>query len=612
MLHLVQDAPYRRMYHSAVVVDKNAGIIKVIKNVEEGVVKATLTSSQDQLYRVHYTIGKYSPEEVVKRATQRLVTGERRYHPLLNNSHHFATWCISERENSLYTVLQNMEHRQDNSMFVSEENESMYSATPALFKKSLETITELKIGDHVFKDGQNWIVESIDDMNGRFMAYTYSMKDKRVKKQSLDMKGVSIISYDEVMCTLRNPSDVIRDARIASSLWKGDDEFATFLKTGKQMSFSYNSLIDVSFTDDGFQNEGIISCTKVTSDICIEEGDHLVLRKDSEQDCHVIVCYVEDNHSLIVTPSANELTQRICISDYSDVYRINYKCSLPGETVARRVLCDKGRQYFCDLSNPEVQCKLLTWAKVGKPQCLSQLPRNQVIVDKCPFRYERVVSMDEINVGDHLFEPTSLYWFHYLVTEKNGTQLSIIYQLQTKVIEVRHYVDIRHQDVYKVIYPECFPAEKSIQRARMFISGRNYHPEGRMKFVCRAKTGSEDGVFVDVLFNYSLPTSKSEIYSFTQLNPGDYLAYKEGKWWHHCLVQSVSSPSTCHIYELWSSNVTAGEMTWNDNFNYYRLNYNKSVCIKVEQSLALAAEAVTSSKGLKHQLFVQRHLINQK
>ncbi|KAL5473391.1 hypothetical protein EMCRGX_G027869 [Ephydatia muelleri] len=717
VLCVAQDAPYRRMYQSAVVVEKTAESVEIIQNAENGIVKSNLMSSQLELYRVQYSPGKYSPEDIVQRAAQRLMMGEKRYHALLNNSHHFATWSVSGRENSLGSVIQGLTSRQESC-----SNGNICDTTPALFNRNIESISDLKAGDHVIKEKQNWIVESIDVKTNTFTAYTYMNKDKRVHKRCLDMNKVVLVSYDEVIfsdmhdcekvlhqaklacgnglwdsdntfatvikngipCskensgggvsnaiigpgdhvitpgrehfivevvhkgnvfdgytydeskgrivkktkltwqetvpynTHRNSKDIVYDARVAyGSLWKSDDEFASLLKTGKCISFSNSSFIDVSLLNEGFDSEteqvhcksdhGFFSCTKVTSDICIEDGDHLVLKTASEQDHHVIVCYVEDNHNLIVTPAINELTQRIRISDYSDIYRINYKCSLPGDAVVKRVLCNQARKFFCDLSIPEEQCKLVTWAKVGKPKYFAQLPHNNVIVQKWPFRYERIVSIEDISVGDHLFEPTPLYWFHYLVTEKKSdTELSVIYQLRTQVKEDIHNIDIRNKVIYKVIYPECFPADIAILRARKFLSSRrNCDLEGRMKFVPRAKTGSEDGIFVDVLLNYSLPTSKSQIYSFAQLNPGDYVVYKEKSYWHHCLVHSVTSPSNCHIYELWSSsNVTEKDLNWEDEVVYYRVNYNSCVCIKVEQSLTLAADAVKKHEGLNRQTFV--------
>ena len=716
VLCVAQDAPYRRMYQSAVVVEKTAESVEIIQNVEKGIVKSNLMSSQLELYRVHYSLGKYSPEDIVQRATQRLMMGEKRYHALLNNSHHFATWSISGRENSLDSVIQDLTSKQESC-----SDGSKCDATPALLNRNIESISDLKAGDHVIKDKQNWIVESIDVKTDTFTAYTYMNKDKRVHKRCLDMNKVVLVSYDEVIfsdmhdcekvlhqaklaCgnglwdsdnkfatfikngipyskensggevsnaiigpgdhvitpgrehfivevvhkgnvfdgytydeskgrivkktkltwqetvpynTHRNSKDIVYDARVAyGCLWKSDDEFASLLKTGKCISFSNSSFIDVSLLNEGFDSEteevhcksdhGFFSCTKVTSDICLEDGDHLVLKTASEQDHHVIVCYVEDNYNLIVTPAIKELTQRIRISDYSDIYRINYKCSLPGDAVVKRVLCNQARKVFHDLSTPEEQCKLVTWAKVGKHKYFAQLPHNNVIVQKWPFSYERIVSIADISAGDHLFEPTLLYWFHYLVTEKKSdTQLSVIYQLRTQVKEDIHNIDIRNRVIYKVIYPECFPADIAIQRARKFLSSRQKcDPEGRMKFVSRAKTGSEDGVFVDVLLNYNLPTSKSQIYSFAQLNPGDYVVYKERSRWHHCLVHSVTSPSSCHIYELWNSNVTEKDLNWKDDVVYYRVNYNSCACLKVEQSLTLAADAVKKHRGLNRQTFV--------
>ena len=709
VLCLVQDAPYRRMYQSALVVEKDKDVITVIRYVESGLVKANLTSSE-VLYRVQYSYNMYSPEIVVQRATERLNMREERYHAVLNNSHYFATLSVSGRENNMTAVLLNLGD-------TVQSNEC--NVMPALIKKRVSSISELKPADHVFTNHPaefpncNWIVESIDEKRNTFTAYRYF--NKTVQKLNVNFKKVvaDIILYDEVICDgllkadqvlhnakvacsdglwdsdstfasfikggtrstitsssaninpgddvitpdakhyivecvypenvfsgytydsyskkvimkhkltcqslvsydedKKNQKDVLNDAKMAYGQWKSDNEFATSLKTGNPISFSSSSLLDLKYLEKGSDDEAEKSCekclltqTRVTPDICIEEGDHLILRKGSEQDRHVIVCNADDNQSLIVTPSIHELCENIKVADY-EIYRINYKYSIPGQSVVNRAICEQGRRYFCDLSNPEVQCKLVTWAKIGKPRYFSELPPNQVIVEKCPYRYERVVSKGDINVGDHLFEPTPTYWFQYLVTEKTDTQFSIIYQLRTKIIEEAYNIDVINKPVYKVIYPECFPAEKAIQRARSKISRRSCHLEGRMKFVRKAKTGSDDGVFIDVLLNYNRPTSKSEIYAFTQLNPGDYITYKEGTYWHHCLVHSIKSPVNCHIYEQRGqfSNVAEVELRWQNEVTYYRLNYNLRACLKVEQSLALAADCVKSRKHLTRKTFVQ-------
>ena len=123
-----------------------------------------------------------------------------------------------------------------------------------------------------------------------------------------------------------------------------------------------------------------------------------------------------------------------------------------------------------------------------------------------------------------------------------------------------------------------------------------------MWFIRWAKTGSDEGIEVDFLFNNAMPASKSRICAFTQLNPGDYLVEEEDKFtpWHHYLVTEVESPACCSAIGNWNSRVTTSKLTFNKNSTYYRLNYNDGACISPSQAISKAQELAGKHFFIQH------------
>ena len=132
------------------------------------------------------------------------------------------------------------------------------------------------------------------------------------------------------------------------------------------------------------------------------------------------------------------------------------------------------------------------------------------------------------------------------------------YYLRGRVRETVEAVDPSELNVYKVIYAEEFAPEVAIQRARLRVGEKKVDLWARTEFVRWAKTGSDEGVEVDVMTNISAPVSKSRIACFSQLNPGDYLIVEEGikyKPYHHCLVLDVHSATSSTVIEVWNRTV---------------------------------------------------------
>ena len=110
---VTSEEPYRPCYQSALVVetDRKRGRILVIRNGKEGANKDWIHFSPfHQVHIVQYTVCRYSDEEAIRRAEQRVKWGECYFHPLYNNSHHFTSWAKTGRELPLSNIIKDLEY----------------------------------------------------------------------------------------------------------------------------------------------------------------------------------------------------------------------------------------------------------------------------------------------------------------------------------------------------------------------------------------------------------------------------------------------------------------------------------------------------------------------
>ena len=98
---------------SALVLQVNEGLVKVISNGERGVTLwITPFASLKNLHKVTY-LGQCSTE-ALEQALSRLNMKENHYHPLNNNSHLFATWCKTGREYPMTDILRSLQEKKGN------------------------------------------------------------------------------------------------------------------------------------------------------------------------------------------------------------------------------------------------------------------------------------------------------------------------------------------------------------------------------------------------------------------------------------------------------------------------------------------------------------------
>ena len=491
------------------------------------------------------------------------------------------------------------------------------ATSQTLFTKSrINSLKGIQPGDHIMitqrmQRAKHLLIVDTYLQGNTFVAFTTNENGKveRIDKEwnlkERSQPQIFCISYSgEIHSTLVTAEEAIENAEKEYHKWESSDEFVTMMKTGKCYSLAQRCL----FSPDN----NIVGHTPVTLDTAVDEGDHIILQ-DASNMYHSVFLYKHVTDSVFaIMPSMSEpgsLYGEVDLAQYQ-AYRVNYKESLPPEEAQIRACSEKGEELLREtLHTPSV---FISWAKTGKKNLESPddeivaiqesglLAKPLQIAQLRPWWYEKISSTDDIQVGDHLIRSHLTYWFHCMVTERDiipddPTQFKIIYQFRTAVEEKQASLDPIKEKLYKIKYLETLPAETSIEKARSKLDTHNISPMVRMRFVRWAKTGSEEGIEVDFLGNKTLPVTKSRIWSFCQLDRGDYLVETAGrsKRTHHYLITEVCSPTTCLALESWSLSGTVGrvietEVSFEGSHEFYRINYDYGTCFTDEVAIQKA------------------------
>lgn len=318
------------------------------------------------------------------------------------------------------------------------------------------------------------------------------------------------------------------------------------------------------------------------------------------------------NIKLLISHKTANIYQIIDLTQYGKKYRVNYTHSLPSTEVIARAISQAGKGL---LSQYKYDCfTYIHWAKTGRkssllPEELVQDSRRLAIIR--PTSYNKIISPDEIQRGDHLiwFKNANLLREHVLVTEckvnNDPLKFKVICCSETKFKEdVRHFTLSMGVDIYRINYIEASHADIAVSRSHSKLKEHNYRAHARMDFVRWAKTGSNEGLEVDFLKNNTRPITKSKISCFTQLNPGDYIVAIHTVN-RHFLVVSVESPYVCTAYESYEWCIRKIPLEWiRQGQLYYRVNYENGVCISPEQAIEEAKKldntSIMEKKGSKY------------
>ena len=482
---------------------------------------------------------------------------------------------------------------------------------------------------------QHFLVESVDADCGKFTAYTTQGGGKVVKVGQTWGHGDTTlmrIDYDR-QSNAYHPAKALEEAarqevvagndecKKTSSKWQFSDEFVSFAKCGRPYVITEKCILRGDLEPVG--------CTLVTPHVAVDVGDHLVVKTaplrvevekggeggggEGEEFRSVLVYSCLSESTLITMPDLfqKEPLGKLSLSNYDGgVYRVNYPKSLPASEVLKRCCTSEGLQMLSEEEGGGGGggvASFVSWAKTGQRQSISmsKLIDQQLIAMHRPSEYEKLLSPKEIRVGDHLFIPNLAYRWHFLVTENPGSRsdctFDVIYCLRGTVKETRERIDPISEDVFRVVYPEEYPPSLAAKRARSLLGKVNLSPTARMWFVRWAKTGSEEGLEADFLKRRSLPVAKSRVVCFTQLDPGDYLVEDKGRFFvrRHYVVTEVHSPTSCAVVGAWKGRVQETTLTLDDDVagspaTYHRIFYEEAVCVRGEEAVRRAREAMTA------------------
>lgn len=453
---------------------------------------------------------------------------------------------------------------------------------------------------------QHFLVNSVSEDAGFFSAYTISSKgfvmNEDIKLTPSDV--FTRVNYDQ-QSNFYHPGKAVERAIEElgkKSKWSNSDHFVSMMKCGKKHVITERCLFEDMVEP--------IGCTPVTPHTAVDVGDHLLVRGTFGEYHSVLVYGCVDGHTIVSMPNIHRkgLMGKLNLFDYNEIYRVNYPQSLPVEEILKRSCSAEGEQMLRDGGGGH-STRFVSWAKVGREisLCPAKLVQRQQIAQIRPQVYEKVISVDNIMVGDHLFIPNPAYRWHFLVSEKikagTGvmTLFKVIFLLRGTIKESQEVLDPCSDDIFKVVYPEEFSPSLAVKRARSLVGKVNFSPMARMWFVRWAKTGSEEGLEIDFLKRRSLPVSKSRIVCFTQLDPGDYLVVDKGRFSprHHYLVVKVESPNECLVIGTWNGKVTETRVHLDEGVPH-KIVYEEGTCLSAMESIRRAHDAVGTPFTLKH------------
>lgn len=573
------------------------------------------------------------------------------YDEVHNNSHHFATRCKMGQEYPLTKLLTQLaltemeqgRYAYDNYILlmltVFNNNVGTKILKPVLTKVPVESITDVHVGDHILMNDSHYLVCDVDAELKKIKTFTTTMHKviHEVQISEIDdkisEKKLFCIKYDPY-CDIAAEGVTIERAESEiqkNSKWQRSDQFVTMMKCGTAYIIDDSCLMS--------HEAGVVGSTKLTPWTSLDEGDHLVIEDMEDPNLYhsVLVCSFLNLTSVVIIPSINndsESKHRPEIIDLTpyiltgEVYRMNYRESLPPTEVTERACSQSGRNIL--QQNVEVkECSpFVTWAKTGREMQvdIQELIEVRQIEVSHPLEYKRIVAVNEFKVGQHIFFQWKLYKpfrEHYLISECNvdarcPTKFRVICCLRmvVKEEEIDLNPNIPGNDIYEVIYQDELPPEIALKRARSLLGKIKPGPLARMWFVPWAKTGSEDGIEIDLFRNLTKPVSKSRIVCFTQLNIGDYVVEEKDRYfgaYHHYIVISIESPEKATVIESWNTDISekvldlSGRSASSENHPwFYRINYEDGICIPAEKSVEKAKAILHEPIKLPHLPFSPR------
>ena len=494
-----------------------------------------------------------------------------------------------------------------------------------LTKIPLKSIEDIERGAHIVINSQHYLVDFIEhDLDTcKLSAYT-TTNDQTIEKvekdnvqQLIDKDIIFRIDYDphSALSDVSGSIERVRMEMRKKSKWQHSHQFVTMMKSGTMHSVDDRCYIN--------HDVAMMGTSKLTCEQCtvIDEGDHLLIKdgNDSKRFYSVLVCEFINQTSVVVTPpvkssdSFNGLEVLDLTAD-KEIYRVNYNESLPSVEVIKRAQSYAGKNILEKLKETSNYGPFVTWAKTGREMevPIQELIKKEQIETAHPLEYKKVLTPNELQVGQHIFIPGTVRRQHYLISECNidktcPTKFKVIYHSNMVGSIKEEIMDLPFDSVgygiYQVLYQDELPLDITLKRAKSCIGQRKLNVFQNW-FVPWTKTGTENGIEVDLLRNLTKPVTKSRITCFTQLNKGDYLVMEEYRStgyigaYHHYLVESVESSEKCTVIESWRGWITRKKLCLNPKSKeskhpwYYRINYEEQICISAQESLNKAEDII--------------------
>ena len=482
-----------------------------------------------------------------------------------------------------------------------------------LTKVPIVSLDEIELADHIILGSEHLLVKFVNVEQESIECFTIDSQKHiacTTKKVVIEGKGkvqCYRVDYDSKsrLCKVNQVFRFAEDECKKETDWERSDIFVTMAKCGAGFIIDSRCIMP---------HDVAVTCTDIVEGTSVDNGDHLLIKDEKTGRVSSVLVYRFYHQTKIdVSPSLSHQTferEIIDLTKYKIKYRVNYTHSLPSAEVNVRAESEVGKKVLEECSDN--YDRFISWAKTGKQHDLSseellKKPKQLCIIR--PNSYNRIMSPTEIQVGDHLFWDNDIvksYRRHVMITEccidSDPTKFMAIFCSKTKFKEkVKIFGKTMGENTYRINYPEALPVDVSLKRARHHLGGHKFDPLARLWFVRWAKTGSNEGIEVSFLKNNTRPVTKSRISCFTQLNPGDYVvAEPTMSFYHHYIVLSVESPTQCKVVESWQKNIQERTLNFEKRSDpneppwYFRVNYEKGVCICPEDSIEQAKSLINT------------------
>ena len=266
-------------------------------------------------------------------------------------------------------------------------------------------------------NSRHHLVNSVCRDWGLISTYTTDIKGFVMKNDIKLCQSDTIIRVDyDQQSNFYHPAKSLERAtdEMAKKLkWNCSYHFVAMMKCGRKHIITEKCLFEAEVE--------LIGCTPVIPQMAVDVRDHLLVRGTFGKYQSVLVYSCINECTIVSMPNIQRkcLMGRINLHDYSDVYRVNYRQTLPIEEVFNRCSSSKGKQMLME-GEIDGASRFISWAKVGREISLTvaKVLQTQQIAEVRLGVYEKVMNVNSISVGDHLFIPYPAYRWPFLVSKK--------------------------------------------------------------------------------------------------------------------------------------------------------------------------------------------------